>query len=104
MQSRNPRYAIELTCKEAYPASLRGTNPKRNSSSESESSSTFSIVVGNQNNYVEVSDGFCKLLGYSRADLLQMKLEDLAAPGTAGYHHQLQPLQTRPDATMVCGS
>jgi PAS domain S-box-containing protein len=95
MPSRNPRYtpprAIELTCKEAYPASMRGTNPKRNSSSASESSSTLSIVIGNQNNYVEVSDGFCKLLGYSRVDLLQMKLEDLAAPGTADITTSFNP-------------
>jgi PAS domain-containing protein len=91
MPSRNPRYATELTCKEAYPASMRDTNPKQNPSPESEDKPTFSIVVGNQNNYVEVSDGFCKPLGYSRADLLQIKLEDLAAPGTADITTSFNP-------------
>ena len=87
MPCRNPRYtpplAIELTCKDAYPASMGDTNPRRNHSSESETTSTCSIVVGKQNYYVEVSDGFCRLVGYSRVELRQMKLEDLAAPGTA---------------------
>src|SRR5580692_10820972 len=86
MPGRNPRYtpppAIELSCKEAYPTSMCDTAPKRNHSPESEISSTCSIVVGKQNNYVEVSDGFCRLVGYSREELLRMKLEDLAAPGT----------------------
>ena len=87
MPCRNPRYtpplAAELTCKEACPASMRDTNPKQNPSPESEDKPTFSIVVGEQNNYVEVSEGFCKLVGYSRVELLQMKLGDLAALGTA---------------------
>ena len=56
---------------------------KQNHSPDSDTSSTCSILVGKENNYVEVSDGFCRLVGYSRAELLRMKLEDLAAPGTA---------------------
>jgi len=67
------------------------TTPKRNHSAESEISSTCSIVVGKQNNYVEVSDGFCRLVGYSRAELLRMKLEDLAAPGTADITTAFNP-------------
>ena len=95
MPCRNPRYtpplASELTCKDAYPASMSDTNRKRNHSPESEGSSTCSIVVGKQNNYVEVSDGFCRLVGYSRVELLQMKLEDLAAPGTADITTSFNP-------------
>ena len=30
-----------------------------------------------------MSDGFCRLVGYNREELLRMKLEELAAPGTA---------------------
>jgi hypothetical protein len=95
MPCRNPHYtpplAIELTCKQAYPAPMRDTNTKQNPSPESENSSAFSIVVGKQNNYVEVSDGFCRLVGYSRVELLQMKLEDLAAPGTADITTSFNP-------------
>jgi PAS domain S-box-containing protein len=66
-------------------------NPKRNHSPKSEPSSTCFIVVGKQNNYVEVSDGFCRLVGYSRFELLQMKLEDLAAPGTVDITTSFNP-------------
>lgn len=87
MPYRNPRYtpptAIELSCTEAHPISISHTPLKQNHSPGSDSSSTCSILVGKENNYVEVSDGFCRLVGYSRAELLRMKLEDLAAPGTA---------------------
>jgi PAS domain S-box-containing protein len=44
---------------------------------------TCTILIGKDNSYLEVSDGFCRLVGYTRAELLRMKLEDLAAPGTA---------------------
>ena len=95
MPGRNPRYApppaIELSYKEAYPTSMCDTTPKRNHSPESEISSTCSIVVGKQNNYVEVSDGFCRLVGYSREELPRMKLEDLAAPGTADITTAFNP-------------
>ena len=87
MPYRNPRYAppraIALSCKEAYPTSMCDTTPKRNHSPESETDSTCTILIGKDNSYAEVSDGFCKLVGYSREELLRMKLEDLAAPGTA---------------------
>ena len=87
MPYRNPRYtpptAIELSCTEAHPISMGHTPLKQNHSPDSDTSSTCSILVGKENNYVEVSDGFCRLVGYSRAELLRMKLEDLAAPGTA---------------------
>jgi PAS domain S-box-containing protein len=46
-------------------------------------SPTCTILLDKDNSYLEVSDGFCRLVGYSRKELLRMKLEDLAAPGTA---------------------
>ena len=46
-------------------------------------SPTCTILVGKDNRYLEVSDGFCRLVGYTREELLSMKLESLAAPGTA---------------------
>ena len=46
------------------------------------------------NSLLEVSDGFCRLVGYSRAELLGMKLEDLAAPGTADITITFNPRAT----------
>jgi PAS domain S-box-containing protein len=87
MPCRNPRYtpplAIQLSCKEAHPTSMRDTTPKHSHSPESDTSSKCTILIGDDNSCVEVSDGFCRLVGYSRVELLRMKLEDLAAPGTA---------------------
>ena len=95
MPSRNPRYipppATALSCKEAHPTSMCDTIPKRNHSPESETNSTCTILIGKDNRYVEVSDGFCRLVGYSRAELLRMKLEDLAAPGTADITTAFNP-------------
>jgi PAS domain S-box-containing protein len=53
--------------------------------------STCTILIGEDNSYVEVSDGFCRLVGYSREELLRMKLEDLAAPGTADITTAFNP-------------
>ena len=95
MPYRDPRYipplAIELSCKEAYPTSMSDTTAKQNHWAESEISSKCTILIGKDNNYVEVSDGFCRLVGYSRAELLRMKLEDLAAPGTADITTAFNP-------------
>ena len=70
MPCRNPRYtpplANALSCKEAYPTSMGDTTPKRNHSTESETNSTCTILIGKDNRFVEVSDGFCKLVGHSR--------------------------------------
>jgi PAS domain-containing protein len=41
-----------------------------------------------------VSDGFCRLVGYTREELLQMKLQDLAAPGTADLTTAFSPSKT----------
>jgi hypothetical protein len=97
MPCRNPRYtpplAIALGCKEAYPASMSDTTKKPNDSPESETNATCTILVGKDNSYVEVSDGFCRLVGYSREEILKMKLEDLAAPGTADITTAFNPLK-----------
>src|ERR1700688_2976971 len=95
MPCRNPRYtpplAIDLSCKEAYPTSMGHAPLKQNHSPESETSCICTILVGKDNSYVEVSDGFCRLIGYSRDELLRMKLENLAAPGTADITTAFNP-------------
>ena len=96
MPSRNPRYtpplAVELTCKDAYPASMTNAIQEQDPSSELRTiSPTCTILTGKDNSCLEVSDGFCRLVGYSRDELLQMKLEDLAAPGTADITTAFNP-------------
>jgi PAS domain S-box-containing protein len=95
MPCRNPRYTpplpSELSCKEAYPTPMGAMTPKQNHSPESETSRICTILVGKNNSYVEVSDGFCRLVGYSREELLRKKLEDLAAPGTADITTAFNP-------------
>jgi PAS domain S-box-containing protein len=54
-------------------------------------STTCTILIGKGNSYLEVSDGFCRLVGYSREELLRMKLEDLAAPGTVDITTAFNP-------------
>ena len=95
MPCRDPRYtpplASGLSCKEAYPASMGDTTPIRDQSPQSDTCFPCTILIGKDNSYVEVSDGFCRLVGYSRAELLRMKLEDLAAPGTADITTAFNP-------------
>jgi PAS domain S-box-containing protein len=93
MPSRDPRYtpplAVELTCKAAYPALM--SNAIQHHEPSPAAAPTCIILIGKDNGYLEVSDGFCRLLGYSREELLRMKLEDLAAPGTADITTTFNP-------------
>ncbi|MGB7847604.1 MAG: PAS domain-containing protein [Candidatus Acidiferrum sp.] len=42
----------------------------------------YVTVVDSDRRYVEVSDSFCKLVGYTREELLGMRYDDLTAPDT----------------------
>jgi PAS domain S-box-containing protein len=44
--------------------------------------SEYEVVVDKDRRYVEVSDSFCKLLGYSRDQLLGKKYDIVTAPRT----------------------
>jgi PAS domain S-box-containing protein len=44
--------------------------------------SDYEVLVDGDRRYVEVSDGFCKLLGYSREELIGKRYDDFTAPGT----------------------
>jgi PAS domain-containing protein len=93
MSSRDPRYTPPLaTCKAAYTASMTAAVQQKQSLP---ASPTCTILIAKDNSYLEVSDGFCKLVGYSRGELLRMKLKDLAAPGTADITVAFSP----PNAT-----
>jgi PAS domain S-box-containing protein len=43
----------------------------------------YTTVVDNTRMYVEVSQNFCQLVGYARAELLGMRYDHLTAPNTA---------------------
>jgi PAS domain S-box-containing protein len=42
----------------------------------------YTTVVDGDRRYVEVSDSFCKLVGYTREDLIGKRYDDVSAPGT----------------------
>ena len=44
--------------------------------------SDYEVLVDRDRRYVEVSDGFCKLLGYNREELVGMRVDDVTAPRT----------------------
>jgi hypothetical protein len=96
MPSRDPRYTppanIALTCKAAYPASMtHGFQEHDAAPGQRAAAPPCTILIGKDNSYLEVSDCFCRLVGYSRDELLRMKLEDLAAPGTADITTTFNP-------------
>ena len=43
----------------------------------------YVAFVDQDRRYLEVTDGVCALLGYSRSDLLNMRIDDIAAPTEA---------------------
>jgi len=42
----------------------------------------YAAVVDRNRRYVQVSDSFCKLLGYQRDELIGKQYDDVTAPGT----------------------
>jgi PAS domain S-box-containing protein len=67
----------------------------------------YTTVVGTNREFIDVSDSFCKLLGYERHDLIGLKYDDVTAPRTndiptvfclfarQGYMHGLWMLRSR---------
>jgi PAS domain S-box-containing protein len=41
----------------------------------------YVVFVDSSRRYLEVTDGVCELLGYSRAELLRMTIDEVSAPG-----------------------
>ena len=50
------------------------------SHSHSELDGKYVAFVDEQRRYLDVTDGVCELLGYSRSELLEMKIEQVTAP------------------------
>ncbi len=67
----------------------------------------YAVIVDSDRRYVEVSDGFCKLLGYSREEMLGKTVDNFTTPRTndieivhdlflkCGYMHGIWVLQHR---------
>jgi PAS domain S-box-containing protein len=76
-------------------------------SSHWKSHQQYVTVVDHERRYIEVSDDFCKLVGYDRDELLEKKYDDLTASNTnsveavyslfkkLGYMHGLWMLVSR---------
>ena len=85
MPGRNPRYIppIEFACRAACSVSLAARIQKQELRPELESSSNCMILLDLERRFMEVSDGSCKLTGYSRGQLIGLKHDELIAPDTA---------------------
>src|SRR5215813_848177 len=70
----------------------------------------YKALIDSEHRYVEVSDSFCKLVGYTREELIGKKYDELTAPNTndiptifrlfleEGYMHGLWMLVNRSGA------
>jgi PAS domain S-box-containing protein len=62
--------------------SLESGKQELEASPQSKVKSEYKTIVNNDRRFVEVSDGFCRLVGYTREELLGMRYDDLTAPNT----------------------
>jgi len=58
----------------------QSSNSGRITHSHTEIAGTYVVFVDTNRRYVEVTDGVCQLLGYSRQELLALTIDDVAAP------------------------
>ena len=73
----------------------------------------YKALIDSEHRYVEVSDSFCKLVGYTREELIGKKYDELTAPNTndiptifrlfleEGYMHGLWMLLNRSGARIL---
>ena len=57
-------------------------DPGAASASQSKVKPDYTTVVDSDRRFVEVSDSFCKLVGYQREDLIGRRYDELSAPNT----------------------
>jgi PAS domain S-box-containing protein len=62
--------------------SLESGTQELEASPQSNVKPEYKTIVNNDRRFVEVSDGFCSLVGYTREELLGMRYDDLTAPNT----------------------
>jgi PAS domain S-box-containing protein len=88
-------------------------DPENGSASQGRVKPEYTTVVDCDRRFVQVSDSFCRLMGYQRADLIGRQYDDLTAPGTndiqtifdlfskLGYMHGLWMLESRSGARIL---
>jgi PAS domain S-box-containing protein len=59
---------------------VQGSHPGKKEHSHVELTGEFVAMVDSSRRYVAVTDGVCRLLGFSREQLLTMKIDDVTAP------------------------
>lgn len=87
MSQRNPHPVPRVVRQELGNDYLKwmtesGGQEPEGSSSQSRAESKYKTVVDTERRFVEVSDDFCKLVGYTREELLGMRYDDLTSPNT----------------------
>ena len=63
-------------------ASLESRAQERKVSPQRKVEPDYKVVMNNDRRFVEVSGGFCKLVGYTSEELLGMQYDHLTAPNT----------------------
>jgi PAS domain S-box-containing protein len=76
-----------------WMTSLESAARELDESLERKMKADYVTVVDSDRRYVEVSDGFCKLVGYTREELLRMRYDDLTAPNTNDIPAVLEQFQ-----------
>jgi PAS domain S-box-containing protein len=88
-------------------------DPENGTASQGRVKPEYTTVVDCDRRFVQVSDSFCRLMGYQRADLIGRQYDDLTAPGTndiqtifdlfskLGYMHGLWMLESRNGARIL---
>jgi PAS domain-containing protein len=72
-------YWIRSAVAEAEPAGRESEIPPLKATVSPE----YVVLVDTNRHYRDVSESFCKLLGYERAELIGMKCDEVTAPGTS---------------------
>jgi len=65
-----------------WMAGLESGTQEQPVSSQRKVEPDYKAVVNKDRRFVEVSDRFCKLVGYAREELLSMRYDDVTAPNT----------------------
>ena len=107
MPQRKPYSPTRATKQEFGSDYLKWMAGVKSGTPQGKAEPDYRAVVNSDRRFVEVSDGFCKLVGYTREELLSMRYDDVTAPNTndipivlgqllrLGYLHGLWMLVSR---------
>jgi PAS domain S-box-containing protein len=101
------RYQSEADCPDWARDAVKSMRQKLKVTPQCEVKAEFITVVNSDRKFVEVSESFCRLLGYQREELIGKPYDDVTAPNTndiatvfrlfseMGYMHGLWMLASR---------